>query len=174
MCSRCVASVLFGTQCFVFSSFVDMSMTMQWNAVKQVSSMPSWYHFLFHVPEMCGFMLFGTNVFPFWFRIELRFFHARMRCVNLGWSYAGRFWPADIFESGPWKFGDAEFSYPWSMLFPCCLEHMFFFGGMDAMIEVALGWWFLSCEGPCEFGATVCWELQNVIISIERTVGPIL
>ena len=23
---------------------------------------------------MCGFMLFGTNVFPFWFRIELRFF----------------------------------------------------------------------------------------------------
>ena len=32
----------------------------------------------------------------------------------------------------------------------------------------------LSCEGPCEFEATVCWELQNVIISIERTVGPIL
>ena len=43
MCSSCVASVLFGTQCFVFSSFVDMSMIMQWNAVKRVSSIPSWY-----------------------------------------------------------------------------------------------------------------------------------
>ena len=67
MCSRCVASVLFGTQCFVFSSFVNMS--MHDNAVKcsetgVIHAMMISF-FKFHVPETCDFMLFGTNVFPF-------------------------------------------------------------------------------------------------------------